>query len=92
MSLFQFTGRDAKGDKVSGSRESSSTDSLASELQAEHITPLTIQPQAWQGGDILVALNELLRSKRVELQELIIFCRQMYSLSKAGVPIISAIS
>ncbi|PFG52118.1 MSHA biogenesis protein MshG [Marinobacter sp. LV10R520-4] len=92
MSLFQFTGRDAKGGKVSGSRESGSMDSLASELLAEHITPLTIQLQAKQGGgDVLVALRALLRSKRVELQELIIFCRQMYSLSKAGVPIIRAI-
>lgn len=92
MSLFQFTGRDARGDKVSGSRESGSMDSLARELQAERITPLTIQPQAKQGGDILIALKERLRSKRVGLQELIIFCRQMYSLSKAGVPIISAIN
>ena len=92
MSLFQFTGRDAQGGKVSGSRESGSMDSLASELLAEHITPLTIQLQAKQGGgDVLVALRALLRSKRVELQELIIFCRQMYSLSKAGVPIIRAI-
>jgi MSHA biogenesis protein MshG len=92
VSLFQFTGRDAKGGKVSGSRESASMDSLAGELLAEQITPLTIQLQAKQGGgDLLVALSALLRSKRVELQELIIFCRQMYSLSKAGVPIIRAI-
>jgi len=92
VSLFQFTGRDAQGGKVSGSRESGSMDSLAGELLAEQITPLTIQLQAKQGGgDVLMALRELLRSKRVELQELIIFCRQMYSLSKAGVPIIRAI-
>ncbi|HEY6612640.1 MAG TPA: type II secretion system F family protein, partial [Pseudomonas sp.] len=33
----------------------------------------------------------LLGRERVELEELIIFCRQMYSLNKAGVPIIRAI-
>ena len=92
MSQFLFTGRDAQGTKVSGSRESASADSLASELLAERITPLTIDEQAQVAdSDVLAQLKERLRRKRVDLEELIIFCRQMYSLSKAGVPIIRAI-
>ncbi|PYC23626.1 type II secretion system F family protein [Pseudomonas alcaligenes] len=92
MSQFRYTGRDAQGAKVSGTLQSSSRDSLASELLAQQITPLTIEEQAGQGGeDVLAALQERLRRKRVDLEELIIFCRQMYSLSKAGVPIIRAI-
>ena len=92
MSQFKFTGRDAQGTKVSGSRESASADSLASELLAERITPLTIDEQAQVAdSDVLAQLKERLRRKRVDLEELIIFCRQMNSLSKAGVPIIRAI-
>lgn len=92
MSQFRYTGRDIKGGRVSGSRESGSADALASELLAEQITPLTIQEQARQGGDdALAALAERFKRKRIELDELIIFCRQMFSLSKAGVPIIRAI-
>lgn len=92
MSQFRYTGRDAQGAKVTGTLQSASRDSLASELLAQQITPLTIEEQAGQGGDDLLAmLNEKLRRKRVDLEELIIFCRQMYSLSKAGVPIIRAI-
>lgn len=93
MSLFSYTGRDAQGGKISGSRESTSADSLASELLAEKITPLQIEEQAVQGEsvDVMALITEALRSKKVELEELIIFCRQMYSLSKAGVPIIRAI-
>ncbi|HLD68667.1 MAG TPA: type II secretion system F family protein [Pseudomonas sp.] len=92
MSQFRYTGRDIKGGRVSGSRESGSADALASELLAEQITPLTIQEQARQGGDdALAGLAERLKRKRIELDELIIFCRQMFSLSKAGVPIIRAI-
>ena len=92
MSQFHYTGRDAQGGKISGSRESASADSLASELLAERITPLQIEEQAaQQGDDVLATLKEALRSKKVELDELIIFCRQMFSLSKAGVPIIRAI-
>jgi MSHA biogenesis protein MshG len=91
MSLFRFTGRDAQGGKVSGSRNSVSADTLANELLAQHIIPLTIEAQAEQGDGLLALLAERLRSKKVDLLELIIFCRQMHSLSKAGVPIIRAI-
>jgi MSHA biogenesis protein MshG len=92
VSQFHFTGRDAQGSKVSGSREAGSADSLASELLAERITPLTIEEQAQvSDNDVFAQLKESLRRKHVDLEELIIFCRQMYSLSKAGVPIIRAI-
>jgi len=91
MSLFRFTGRDAQGGKVSGSRNSGSADTLANELLAQNITPLTIEAQAEQGDGLLALLAERMRSKKVDLLELIIFCRQMHSLSKAGVPIIRAI-
>jgi len=46
VSLYRFTGRDAQGGKIIGSREAGSADSLASELLAERITPLTIEEQA----------------------------------------------
>lgn len=92
MSQFRYTGRDAQGGRVSGTLQGSSSDGVASELLAQKITPLTIEEQAEQGGeDLLATLQEKLRRKRVDLDELIIFCRQMFSLSKAGVPIIRAI-
>lgn len=92
MSQFRYTGRDAQGARITGTLQSASSDSVASELLAQKITPLTIEEQREQGGDDLLAtLTEKLRRRRVDLEELIIFCRQMYSLSKAGVPIIRAI-
>jgi len=92
VSQFRYTGRDAQGGKVVGTLQGASSDSVASDLLAQKITPLTIEEQADQAGeDVLATLREKLRRKRVDLEELIIFCRQMYSLSKAGVPIIRAI-
>ncbi|MHA6492106.1 type II secretion system F family protein [Pseudomonas borbori] len=92
MSQFRYTARDAQGGKITGSRESASADNLASELLAEKITPIQIEELAQQSSeDVLASFKEMLRKKKVELDELIIFCRQMYSLSKAGVPIIRAI-
>jgi len=94
MASFRFSGRDAQGRKISGSRQAASAEALAGELLAERITPLSIDAQADKAAadqDILRQLNKLLGRERVELEELIIFCRQMYSLNKAGVPIIRAI-
>ncbi|HTO19729.1 MAG TPA: type II secretion system F family protein [Pseudomonas sp.] len=94
MAAFRFTGRDAQGQKVSGVRQAASAEALAGELLAERITPLTIEAQAESavGGDtnLLRQLRRLLGRERVSLEELIIFCRQMHSLSKAGVPILRA--
>ncbi|WP_043308084.1 type II secretion system F family protein [Pseudomonas sp. ML96] len=92
MSQFRYTGRDAQGGKVVGTLQGASSDSVASDLLAQKITPLTIEEQAEQSGeDVFAALKEKLRRKSIDLEELIIFCRQMYSLTKAGVPIIRAI-
>ena len=65
---------------------------MASELLGKSITPLTIEAQNAADADVFAALGEKLRRKHVDLDELIIFCRQMYSLAKAGVPIIRAIA
>src|SRR5690606_31459079 len=94
MAAFRFTGRDAQGQKVAGVRQAASAEALAGELLAERITPLTIEAQAEAGAsdatDALRQLKRLLGRERVSLEELIIFCRQMHSLSKAGVPILRA--
>ena len=92
MAQFRYSGRNAQGARVSGLVEAASLDQAANELLAQQITPLQIDAQqADKGAGVLQQLLERLRRRRVELDELIIFCRQMYSLSKAGVPIIRAI-
>jgi MSHA biogenesis protein MshG len=94
MANFRFSGRDAQGRKVSGTRQAASAEALAGALLAERISPLSIDPLAERGADASDALRQLqklLGRERVELEELIIFCRQMFSLNKAGVPIIRAI-
>ncbi|WP_028241192.1 type II secretion system F family protein [Stutzerimonas azotifigens] len=92
MPTFHYTGRDRSGAKVAGTLEGASADAVASELSGRQITPLTIEAAAEKRqADALAGLRARLRRRRVDLDELIIFCRQMYSLNKAGVPIIRAI-
>ena len=92
MATFRYSGRNAEGAKVAGIVDGNSAEAVASELLGKSITPLTIEAQNAADADVFAAIGEKLRRKHVDLDELIIFCRQMYSLAKAGVPIIRAIA
>jgi MSHA biogenesis protein MshG len=92
MASFRYSGRNAEGGKVVGLIDANNVDAVAAELREKNVTPLTIEEQDAVDADVFAAINEKLRSKKVDLEELIIFCRQMYSLTKAGVPIIRAIA
>src|SRR5690606_9658446 len=94
MAGFRFTGRDAQGRKITGTRQAASAEALAGELLGERITPLLIDPLAERAAgasaDWLRQLHTLLGLERVRLEELIMLCRQLHSLSKAGVPLLRA--
>ncbi|WP_421867653.1 type II secretion system F family protein [Motiliproteus sp.] len=97
MPQFSFKGRNASGELVSGKQEAASATQLANLLAEKHITPIAIEPakgsakdqQDKKSGDIEIRMPKFMQ--RVALDELIIFSRQMYSLTKAGVPITRAI-
>jgi MSHA biogenesis protein MshG len=90
MPLFQYKGRNARGEAVSGRLEALSPDAVATQLFNTGVTPIDIVPIK-ASTDVLGALGAKLREGKVELQELILFCRQMYTLAKAGVPMLQAL-
>lgn len=94
MPAFQYTGRNRRGEAVNGRIEAVSVDAVANQLFNNGITPLDIVPadvaQDVFGG--LRALHLRLSEGRVELIDQIFFCRQMYTLLKAGVPILQALN
>ena len=92
MATFRYSGRNAEGAKVAGIGDGNSAEAVASELRGTSITPLPLEAQNAVDADVFSSIGEFLRRKHVDLDELIIFCRQMYSLAKAGVPIIRAIA
>lgn len=93
MPVFQYTGRNRRGEAVKGSIEAASVDAVASQLFNNGITPIDILEASVQ-KDVLGGLRAL-RGRwgegRVELTDQIFFCRQMYTLLKAGVPIMQAL-
>jgi MSHA biogenesis protein MshG len=85
---FSYRGKDDRGILQQGSLVAANADAAASELMRRGITPLTIHEQQDQAslGDRLNGLA--LFQKKVTLDELIVFCRQMHALTRAGIPLI----
>ncbi|PVY70315.1 MSHA biogenesis protein MshG [Tamilnaduibacter salinus] len=85
---FAYRGKDNTGKPEQGRVEAASADAAAAELLRRGVTPLDIQPHE-QADDPLARLRALRMFRRkVTLDELIVFCRQMHALTRAGIPLI----
>jgi MSHA biogenesis protein MshG len=87
MPAFAYKGRNSRGDLISGVVEANSIDAVASQLLNSSITPIDISEKA-QREDEIAELWQKLTARSPNITELILFSRQMYSLMRAGVPII----
>jgi len=94
MPLFQYTGRTSQGQAVDGQLNGANEDSVASLLNGKGIMPLKIilAAEASTPTNIISKFQEWQSKKIPTLDELILFSRQMYTLSRAGVPIIRAMT
>lgn len=90
MPTFAYRGRDNQGALKTGKRTAPSSDALSTQLIKEGIIPVSITT-ADQASDFLDKLRDFFESKGISTEELSMFSRQMYTLSKAGVPITSAL-
>ncbi|EQD49070.1 type II secretion system protein, partial [mine drainage metagenome] len=86
MALFVFRGRDRRGALVTGQREADGPEAVASQLLTVGITPVEIRARAPE-PTWWVALKKAWPGRRVSLDDLILFSRQMHVLIRAGVPI-----
>ena len=91
MPVFLYKGRNKRGEAVRGHIDAVSPDAVATQLFNSGITPIDIAlPRA--GADVLAALRAWVESSgKVQLVDLILFSRQMYTMMKAGVPIMQAL-
>jgi MSHA biogenesis protein MshG len=88
LAWFSYKARDARGELLQGTLESADTGSAASQLATRGLTPIDIVPaRAARGGAKLRLFQE-----RIKPEELMFFSRQMYTLLKAGVPIMRALA
>lgn len=99
MPNFEYSGRDPSGALISGTVSAGNADEAAAQLFGDNVTPINIREVAGQrarqrqtaGMDreasTLDNLNAFLARKRVEVDDLIMFARQMHSLTRAGLPL-----
>ncbi len=85
---FSYRGKDSRGAVQQGSLKAATQEAAAGELMRRGITPLIIK-ETQQQQSVTEKLNSLpLFRKKISLDELIVFCRQMHALTKAGIPLI----
>ncbi|WP_028762532.1 type II secretion system F family protein [Shewanella colwelliana] len=88
MPVYQYRGRDAQGKSVTGQLDAATESATADQLMSRAVIPLELnETKPKRDFD----LGTLFKPK-VGLDELQIFTRQMYSLSRSGIPILRAIA
>ncbi|MDP1718668.1 MAG: type II secretion system F family protein [Burkholderiales bacterium] len=90
MPFFAYKGRDGRGQLVEGVLEGTDSGAVAGQLLNTGVTPLEITPTrapVKPGAGLLSNLTE----QKITHTEVLLFCRQMYTLLKSGVPILGAL-
>jgi MSHA biogenesis protein MshG len=89
---FAYQGRNARGELVKGVLEGADSSAVADQLFNTGITPVHIDVARSAierpVSDALLRFGE----PKVELADLMLFCRQMHTLLKAGVPIVRGLA
>jgi MSHA biogenesis protein MshG len=91
MANYRYRGRNNRGALVDGVIDANSLDVVASQLLNTGITPIDIQEAEEKGGSPDVGAY-LMSNRPPTLQDLVLFTRQMYTLMKAGVPMVRSIN
>ncbi|MEX0965248.1 MAG: type II secretion system F family protein [Pseudohongiellaceae bacterium] len=107
MAHFEYSGRDNSGALVSGNIDAGTADDVAAQLFGDKVTPIEIREvredkkraakasgkkiDLGPNATAIDRINAVLAGSKVEVDELIMFARQMYSLTKAGLPLDRAI-
>ena len=86
MALFQYSGRAQRGQPVTGQLEAASSDVVASQLIGRGITPIKIE-EVSSGASALRKVNDFIGANNIRSVDLIMFSRQMYTITKAGIPL-----
>lgn len=91
MASFAYRGRNATGQLVTGVMDGADSTAVAAQLSGSGIIPVDIEParsrRAREPAQPLVVFGE-----RVRHVDLLLFSRQMFTLLKAGVPIMQALA
>jgi len=103
VGFFAYKGRNGRGELVKGTLEGDDSGTVADQLMKNGITPTEIKPSRGAAGGAASAtaggaagkpdwFKRLFTDKPIDQMDLLLFSRQMYTLLKAGVPIMRALA
>ena len=92
MDIFEYKGRNKRGEVMQGTIESPNQEVVAAWMIAAGISPIRIQVKANALKDQPQWLRELQGGGTLKLMDLLLFTRQMGTMVKAGVPMIQALT
>lgn len=93
MSNFAFKGRNTRSELVEGVVDAASSDAVAAQLMAGGVVPVSIEamPDA-VGAAVGSGWLQALLAKPITPEDALVLTRQLYTLQKAGVPILRALA
>jgi MSHA biogenesis protein MshG len=92
MASFSYKARNSAGKLVSNSLEAENSRQAAQTLLNRGLTPISIEAAVEKNDDLLNTFVLWQAHRQLSINDLMLFSRQMYSLTKAGVPLIRAIN
>jgi MSHA biogenesis protein MshG len=92
MALYEWRGRNNRGEAVNGQLEAMTENGVADQLRAIGVVPVHIAAAKVVSEEKTEGLLARLNRKPIVDEDLMVFSRQMYTLNKAGVPILRAFS
>lgn len=88
--IFQYQARDKKGALHKGEQEASTREAVANRLMDDRMTPVSItEVKAKKSFDLNVEI--FAHHPKITLDDMVLFCRQMYALTRSGIPIMRAV-
>lgn len=92
MAEFVYRGRSANGALVTGKLVGNSADAVAGRLISIGVTPVEIRDQATATGITFADLNKRLGGGQPTTKDLVLFCRQMHTITRTGLPLLKGLS
>ncbi|MGB5344909.1 MAG: type II secretion system F family protein [Woeseia sp.] len=88
MAEFVYKGRSPRGDLVSGRLSGASADAVAARLINTGVTPVEIRNADQKTGMTVEEIWLRLGGGRPTAKDLVIFCRQMHTITRTGLPLL----
>ena len=89
MARFKYLVKDKEGKTLTGAIEAASKDSAIQSLRSRELTIITLEQDKRKAFSL--DISRVLRRKKVKIDELIIFSRQLATMVNAGIPLVTAL-